>query len=73
MTLRELEKTLRGTIVASIQWRDEAGDVKEILTHIHLIKYCNNWLLDSEVLRIDIGLYTIEIFVRMNFNASKLG
>ena len=72
MTLRELEKTLRGSIVASIQWRDEDGSIREILTHIHLIKYCNDELLDSEVLRVDIGSYTVEIFVRVDFNASKL-
>lgn len=64
MTLGELVKTLKGSIVASIQWRDEGEDLKEILTHIHLIRFCDEKLLNREVLKIEIGSYTINISLK---------
>ena len=65
MTLNELEQILRGNIVASIQWKDADGNCKEILTHIHLIRYCDHDLLCSEVLRIDIKNNIVEIFLEV--------
>lgn len=65
MSLRELEKILRSSNVASIQWKDANFHVKEILTHIHLIKYCDEELLNSEVLRIEIKYNIVEIFLKV--------
>lgn len=64
MILKELEKVLRGYGVAVIQWRDRSKQIKEILTHIHLIKYCEDALLVREVLRVEIKGNDVEIFLR---------
>lgn len=65
MKLKELEKILRGAIVVSIQWKDDNYKIKEIITHIHLIKYCSDKLLNSEVLRFEIENNTAEIFLKL--------
>lgn len=64
MMLKELEQVLRGYGVAIIQWRDRHKQIKEINTHIHLIKYCNDALLVREVLRVEIKGNDIEVFLK---------
>ena len=63
MVLKELEKVLRGYCVAVIEWRDSDKKIKNIYTHLHLIKYCDDELLNKEVLRCEIKNSGISIFL----------